>query len=948
MEDNTNVDDVKVLEPKIMPQEPQAGLIIIPSHAHKIWLGTKSLIVKPIKLEYIQVPLWLLGGKLCYGKIQLDNPIEISSKEDFNKLYNEHRISEDEKKKWGKRQKEWKSYPLYGYKMNILEKFSSPRPVKYPRGVKVFVKKENIQFLDIGKMSGVQLETWHAIAHKKGLAGLQYQFMREFGLRGIFHPYKDHLDRIPEFEALIRDWKTYNPLELIKTERGKRILLDDHRLIHIYWKRLKRGKPLKSLQFKKHSLPEQKKIIIALHAKIVEAIKELGWQHKSPMLSEDSSLPEGMVIEDIDVGYVKGLSNKQLLDLDKYLHDKVKEDDKVTEGVHDAHVFIGIEMKKRGLLDKHEKKDVLWEATKLEIAEYPTPQGLTGKDWDTIKKTGKITMEDVWNALPDEVTVPKPYFYTIGKVVNEKSIPLDHDIDLLLKDTKIDPEVINAFGEKLPTWLFKRIHWVPDIKGPDIGHSLPSYRRVYRKIAKLEVLSKDIVPGKAYVSMKPRSGFKSNEFWDVNLLWTKWAASRIDEGLIIQKKYDGRRFSIHYDKSKGIFKMVTEDRQRDRKIALPYLAKKLESFLSTRCKSVVMDVETVVYDCPQEILDKEDKCNFIAREDTAFLTVGETTEDQQKRVVCHAHELVYLNGKQVHQLGYRDRFNLLTKMIGKGTPYLGVVKSKEVKNLRDFTSTVNKLKQYPSEGIIAKTFNGAYKVKYSGESRTGSMAKLKNLKELEVMVWEVVPKKTKEGKELNQWVYIAVFKVPCSMKNKFRDLIEWKDQCYVKIGRTYGTKIKCKRGDIITIATIRIEKTEDKGKEVFTWMFPYVVEKKPGKTTPDSLTVVERIMKVKTGPLSRKLSHDESLSDTRVLELTKIPTVITLEDCPYYRDNDLCPFKRRFKLLNNHSLSKTIKMQILKHPINCPFANRFVCKYVKDYYYPFIKIIGKEGNVIVK
>ena len=216
--------------------------------------------------------------------------------------------------------------------------------------------------------------------------------------------------------------------------------------------------------------------------------------------------------------------------------------------------------------------------------------------------------------------------------------------------------------------------------------------------------------------------------------------------------------------------------------------------------------------------------------------------------------------------------------------------------------------------------------------RTGEWAKLKNLKEIDVMVWEAIQKKTKAGGVLQQWIYYSVFSIPCKMKNQIREnqVVEWKGKCYAKIGRAYGTKVKCTKGDIITVRPVQIvENKDERTKKIwYSWMFPLFSGKKPGKKEPDTITTVKRIAKAGTAPLAEQMVESE---------------VIKLPDCPYWNEPSICVLRERFFVSEKKNLSAM--EEYLKFPIACRFANRFKCHFVKKYYYS-LRPVKDEGEKI--
>jgi len=827
-----------------------------------------------------------------------------------------------------------------------------------PLKPKIFPSKK------IEEMSNIELEYVHALVHsiKPKLftkeCGLHYKIVKEMTKRNYLHMFKEGYlcDRIIEWG--IKDWKTYNPKNI-----SDAVLRDDWRIVHAWMKLVcQKGKKLESIQFKEYSLEQQKKIIGDLRDKIRKEMIERGWQPKKLSFK----LPSGMNIEDIDPPFIMNLKDKDLISLYKFLHQEYKKRGKVTEDISNANIFIGLELVRRRLYNKNKIDDDLTKETELEIREYPTPEGFPRKEqsleWKEIEKRGYITLEDVLSVLPDQLiikgTVEKPVsIYLIGRIVNVKKVPLDHDIDVLFKTEFIDPKLLYSFYASIPVWLSKILHPVPDINGPEIGNAILIYEPG-NYFSHPSRLSFSIKVGRSFVGLKAKSGFHKYEFWDIDEAYKKAVSQYISRGLIIDKKYDGRRFQIHYDKSEGIFKIITEDQQRDRAGALPNISSEIKSFLDKKgIKNVILDSEAVAYDCTgKKVKNKEDLCDFIDREKTAWLTVGTISSEQEESVVFHVHDILYLNDKTVNELGYIDRQRLFRKLIGVGTPHLQVVKSTTADNVKQFISAVKRMRSLPgSEGVMIKVSDSKYRIKYSGENRTSEWIKIKNLKEIDVMVWERVPMKRKEtGEPTGAFRYESVFEIPSNKKGQFResDIVEHKGKIYAKIGLTYATNDRNKRGDIISVRQIRIRKDYDKNNKVYyTWMFPFYAGKRTDKKEPDTLTTVDRLERIGTKPLERnslerwyKDTFREELKYKEIMEritdeniedyLDSDTIIISLNKCPFYDKTKICPFRERFK---GPYLTKVLE-QYLEFPIKCHFADMFICRYVKKYYYPY-KII---------
>ena len=879
--------------------EPRRGIHLVTPHARWIWEGKKTAFVK--SREYRILPggrFYLLGENKCFGVIEVGEGKKINLDE-FRELYPAHQITEEMREQWSKKYGGWKTGPLFFYPVKLVEKYGVPLDVELPKGPQMFIDKKNIIF-----KTQIQEES------------LQFR------------------------EELIPFWKTYNPVKLITTERGRKALAQDHLIVHAWMNRLKKGQAMKSEQFRKYSLEEQKGIVKMLHEKIADTFKKLGWKHSTPLSGElpvDPAKVEVKDLEGVNDQYIAELTDKQLILLYNRLHwlyhNILK---RVTEPLLNAHIFVLRSLNSRNL--SYEKiEDRLQIITERIVTEYPTPKGFASAEvnpgiiLDELSR--EVSLAEVIDKFPDLIVLEEDpiHVFLCGGLVNRgKALP-KHDIDILFKQSFPDPRIVHQFVNDLSTQdkeLARRLHFVWDPHGPTIGHSAGIYRLAFKKLPFEEIRKSspsDYLAGggqaiqvmKPYRMLKPKSGFHKAEFFDVQEFWDKWAAAVIDRGLLIQKKYDGMRFQVHVKGNE--IKIITEDKLRDRAVMFPKCIRELLD--KKTAESFVLDAEMVEYNCfSKDIRDKEEFCEALKREQMIpWIAVTKRVLDDED-IVFHIHDCVYFNGEDIHEKGYEERWDLIKKCFPSGLRHWRRVESSYADSPRDFFRAVKKERTRPgSEGAVAKIKDSAYKL----TGRTGDWAKIKNLKNLSVMVWDIEQKKTKEGVPLQQWIYYPVFLVPCNMRDQIREdqFIEWKGRCYARIGRAYGTKVKCERGDIIDVRPVQILENKDPktGKLWWSWMFPYFEAKRPEKKEPDTITTVRRIVKVGTAPLPEELERLK---------------ILLLPSCPYWKDGVICPLRERFWVPpEKGEESLRVLEEYLKFPIGCKLANRFKCHFVKDYYY---------------
>lgn len=728
-----------IITPKKIADIPEytAGYILVSPHGTLIMKGEKTLVIKSKKYtEHINEPLLLIEDKKALGIIRLDEPEEITQ-EQFKQLREYHKITDEEADRWSFSKKD----KLYSYHVSVLKQFSTPISVEYPRGAQVFIKPENI-VLDL-TLEDLILE--HAKIHSKEEItdeDIEYHnyLVECFNRLEIPHPkgMRDTSYCILDRVDLIQDIGKYDPKKIDDLP-----LRDDYRIVMAWYSSLKRGKkihvneydkrieltPEKCIEFQskiveeiykrvkagklKHTFrpKEMKKYARELYEKVKERLKKKGID-----LEEIEELAEWS-IEKIDDRLVRSLSDKDLISLHDWLHEvanrELEEKGRISEETINAHIFVWKEMLERNI--PHTIKDKLDRESELIVVEYPSPPKGLEKD--------KITLKEVLDAFPNTFTIndPPAHIFLVGRIVNEGEIPVDHDIDIVIKQRYPDPRLIKELERVLPDWLFKRLHFIYSPHGAMVGYNIPLYKLSYTRVSRDESLSKEkkITVGKPFKPMKTGTTFNKNEFFDPVMLWKNWGSEYIDDGIVIQPKYDGFRLQIHRAGDK--IWIFTEDQLRDRaKYFKESVREMLQKFPE---KDYIIDTELVDY--PSECAEKyktgkeiEQKCEQYQREDMIKWIVAKKGLDD-RNVVFHIHDILYYDGEQLTDKPYIERLNLLKKLVPKGLRHWSLVESWIARDKDEFEEYLDKARYYPnSEGAMLKTANSTYKISYKTTPRT--------------------------------------------------------------------------------------------------------------------------------------------------------------------------------------------------------------------------------------
>ncbi len=115
------------------------GLVVVAPHGGFIAGGQKTALVKSRRYQMEEETLLVIQNKQALGTLRLAQPQAISLRE-FRRLRPRHLVSEEERRRWWPRKS-----VFYLYDIEEFRPLPAPVAVEYPRGVQVFVRKENVR-----------------------------------------------------------------------------------------------------------------------------------------------------------------------------------------------------------------------------------------------------------------------------------------------------------------------------------------------------------------------------------------------------------------------------------------------------------------------------------------------------------------------------------------------------------------------------------------------------------------------------------------------------------------------------------------------------------------------------------------------------------------------------------------------------------------------------------
>ena len=168
------------------------------------------------------------------------------------------------------------------------------------------------------------------------------------------------------------------------------------------------------------------------------------------------------------------MSNDELIEVHGAAHSRMKDDpDSPNEDLINAHVFIWLEMRRRGI--PHKLEDKLDSESKF-WAQGSQPLPRISKSEGDI-----ISLEEFIESLPEEIELPRtPYIELVGGVVNRGFSTSDVDLKIY---SSFNPVTAKSILSQIDERYRGRVHliWEPG-ESVEIGKKIPIYRRGLKKI----------------------------------------------------------------------------------------------------------------------------------------------------------------------------------------------------------------------------------------------------------------------------------------------------------------------------------------------------------------------------------------------------------------------------------------------------------------------------------
>ncbi len=482
------------------------GLYLVRPHGTLIYRGAKKLIVKSKLFNITGKPFFLIEDHQCFGIIKITGVREIGL-EEFKKLYDQHRITEGERKLWWPDRK-----TFYAYTFRWLNKFDKPVFVEVPQGVQTFIKRVKLKFnvtehiervhilgaRALNPVDDPKIKLHSSIAISVGGKYIQFDAgnpQKDTKIKPaalfITHAHPDHIGHIEDFTDIpvyaIEDvWKHVDPKKF------------DNPIP------LRMNEPITIAGF----IIEPFKVE---HSKKVETCGYLihDNQRKISYVPDVIRLtPEAKkCMKDNDIWFIDGSSYTRDIVNEDYGHASIKT---VMEWAK--------ELKPKAIYFLHIGKDtVAHKQEALEYAKKIVPQSYMCQDGMVIADKVEFAKYGELEEFKD-LCIIKDFISVAGSYVDSEGKKY-HDIDLIIRMNPPNDFIRRAlyarFEKMLPPELFEKLHLVFDTEGPHSSF-IPLYDLCLRRIkdsARVE-MSADIKIMHPYLPAKP----KSPAFYDIEKL----------------------------------------------------------------------------------------------------------------------------------------------------------------------------------------------------------------------------------------------------------------------------------------------------------------------------------------------------------------------------------------------------------------------------------------------
>lgn len=472
----------------------------------------------------------------------------------------------------------------------------------------------------------------------------------------------------------------------------------------------------------------------------------------------------------------------------------------------------------------------------------------------------KIPLDSVLDYLNHSFSVSDPFLAITGSQAVEGG---GNDIDIWIAcdpDSPLASIVSFRLKSLLPEKLKKRIHLVPDPRGPFTNYiplarlkveMLPPVRQSLIAMSEEESseaeldrvfaratsqLKSKVTAGIFIIPLKTKAGYRKGETYSIPALLEEIGEDRYP--WVIEQKFDGMRLQIH--------------RHGDEVTIFSLNGKKVtDRFPRTVALMKVPEDD-------QWVLDSECTAPGMGRSDVAGYAHSKDKPDDSV-FVMNVFDCLRVKDRDLHMETLRVRKSVLTALRDQlkdqeFSSSISIVDYDVAETEEQVKKAVEHFGSLPgSEGAMLKAYDSNYPL--IGETKDW----VKYKKEVDIDAEVIQKVQTKGGAA---WNYLCIVRDAGGKQ--------------VPIGKTYNTKEDVPVGAIIRVGFGNLNKyTDPKTGEIwYNWVFPRFIERREDKKKPDTVRTAERIHRETNGEVDEKpypRRYAALLKKTLELELNTHP-----------------------------------------------------------------------------
>jgi len=353
---------------------------------------------------------------------------------------------------------------------------------------------------------------------------------------------------------------------------------------------------------------------------------------------------------------------------------------------------------------------------------------------------------------------------------------------------EVEPKIVKML------WDEEKEGYIPDDIIYRIEKQLRAGTPEIKEQADISAKKDEVKVSRFFLPLKPTRGYKPEQRQTIENFLALFKPENFP--VWSSKKYDGANHEVH--KKGDTVKIYSEDGE-DNTDRFP---KSVEEFKKLSDKDFVLLDEVELWREGKH-LPREAVVGYVHAKD----------EPDDSELIHNIYDIVYLE-KDIHKVPFEERIKNLQKLNIKqstfgipdmkyrinGAPYLV---SKDLKELEGHTERLRKLPG--SEGNVAKFFDFIYFL----DGRRSGMIKFHNSAILNGIVTEVKETKVKD-------IFNYTYGID-PQNYAIEDVVVVDEKTFLKVGKTFSTSIKAKKGDVIEVEyeTLNLEKHETDDEEFY-------------------------------------------------------------------------------------------------------------------------------------